>query len=137
MKQVRLTSGLACSWHGPVPAQDLFAALKAKLESGGPLVTSVHGKLRTAWKDIPGKKAGVLWWQREWKARVAYSVAIEPDYGNPASASEFTMAPVVQERPNDNYPWASASPEQAKGMGKLCSALIQAADEQASEGGSS
>lgn len=103
-------------WVGSVPAPELVDVLKTALiawPSAGSLDASTPGRMRTSWKTIPGKRTGVLWWERKWEARVSYLVLIERDFGNPATVSSFRVTADLEERPNDSYPWEPAEDESA------------------------
>lgn len=119
-------------WIGPVPAPVLVTVLKTALQgwpSAGALDSSTPDMLQTSWKTIPGKRSGVLWWERKWEARISYLVIIKRDFGNPGSVSRFTVTATVEERPNDSYLWEPAANETAaEHASRLRAELISVAE---------
>ena len=71
---------------------------------------SNEGQIITDWKPIPGKKVGVLWWEKKFECEVRHLITIKRSYRS-SQLTNFTVVTEVRERPNVNYPWASADPE--------------------------
>jgi hypothetical protein len=92
-------------WLGQLPASVLFDELKLALSSQTPplpLEVSVPGQLETAWISVPGRQTGILWWRRQWEARVRHTIYIRPDFRDPVKQSGFVMVTLAEERPNSN-----------------------------------
>ncbi|GKS69655.1 hypothetical protein W03_16590 [Nitrosomonas sp. PY1] len=70
-----------------------------------------HDTITTDWKSIKGRKAGVLWWTKEYECQVSHKITINKSLKSPDQSLNYKIATIVRERPNDNYSWKLANPE--------------------------
>jgi hypothetical protein len=71
---------------------------------------SNEGQITTDWKRIPGRKAGILWWQKEYESQVRHTITIKQSFRTPRQTN-YSILTEVRERPNENYDWVNADPE--------------------------
>lgn len=71
---------------------------------------SNEGQITTDWKQIPGRKAGILWWQQEYESQVRHTITIKQSFRSPRQTN-YSIFTEVRERPNENYDWVSGNPE--------------------------
>lgn len=74
------------------------------------IADSNEGQLTTDWRSIPGRKSGVLWWERTYETEVRHVITIRRSYRSP-DLTNFSIATEVRERPNSNYPWVETNSE--------------------------
>ena len=77
----------------------------------------------TDWKRIPGKKAGLGYWHKEYEAEVQHIITVQPSVRSEPSTS-FVLQTQVRERPNEQYPWAPGDPELGRASFEEIKALL-------------
>ena len=82
----------------------------AKTESKWEVSESSEGQIITDWKPIPGRKAGLGWWEKEYQTEVRHIITVKRSYRS-SKNSNFSILTEVRERPNSNYKWDKADPE--------------------------
>ena len=120
-------------WVGQIAAPVLYESIKSVISKLTPplsIEVSIPGELQTSWITVPGKQTGILWWQREWEARVQHTIRVRPDFVDPSKRSGFIVLTRAEERPNPNYPWTQADREIAEKAAELLrSNLIRKVEE--------
>lgn len=91
-----------------------------------PIAESKDGEITTDWQPIPGKKAGILWWEKYYETEVRHAITVTTAHRDPQLTS-FTIRTEVRERPNVNYPWESGDSELGrKSFENIRSKLVRA-----------
>lgn len=74
------------------------------------IADSNEGQITTDWKPIPGRSAGILWWEKIYEAEVRHVITVKQSFREP-KYSNISVVTQVRERPNSKYPWSEADSE--------------------------
>ena len=72
---------------------------------------SNEDQIITDWKRIKGRKAGILWWLKEYECEVRHIITLKKSLDNPEETLSYSILTEVQERPNENYKWEKVDSE--------------------------
>lgn len=74
---------------------------------------STSEEITTDWKRVSGKRAGILWWEKQYETQVSHVITIKPSLDSHILTG-ITVTTTIRERPNENYEWGPGNVELAR-----------------------